>query len=259
MSDSLAFALGYRKLGFSPIPIKPGAKRPQIEWTEYQKRIATPEAIRAWYAATPEAGVGIVCGEVSDDLVVLDVDPRHGGMESLMAAGKMPDTPTVKTGGGGLHYYLRGKAVSRPIAPGLDIRATGGQVVAPPSLHPDTHQAYTWFPGESLSQLERAPMPAWLITLASKQITPEGGKGDSDGWIVATLRGVIEGQRDSACIRLAGYLRSKHLPRDIAMAIMERWARDCHPVFEPDMVLKTVNSAYKYQEPASTTGKGLDL
>ena len=114
----LQAALEYLGRGWSVIPLhavkngrctcgrpdceKPGKHSP-IKWGEFQKRRATEEEVRSWWQKWPWANVGIVTGVISG-LVVLDIDGRQGA-ESLEAAGvpKRPRTPTVKTGGGGVH------------------------------------------------------------------------------------------------------------------------------------------------------------
>src|ERR1017187_7404012 len=84
--------------------------------------------IRKWWKRYPRANVGIVTG-VGSRLVVLDVDPRHGGSKSLrkfeVENGPLPDGPRVRTGGDGLHIYSDhpGGAVRSKtgILPGLDV------------------------------------------------------------------------------------------------------------------------------------------
>jgi len=103
-----------------------------------------PAEIRGWWTKWPDANIGIVTGQLSR-LLVVDVDPRHGGLESLprleSIIGPLPVSYTVTTGGGGTHYYFAlppGVAVpssNGKIAPGIDIKADGGYIVAPPSLH----------------------------------------------------------------------------------------------------------------------------
>ena len=78
----LEAALGYLRRGWSAIPIEPRGKRPLVAWLEFQDRAATPAEVEEWFARWPEANVGIVTGHVSG-LVVLDVDPAHGGADSL--------------------------------------------------------------------------------------------------------------------------------------------------------------------------------
>ena len=66
--------------------------------------------IRDWWDEYPEANIGIATRKVSG-VIVLDVDPRHGGTESLQQFekenGQLPEGPAVRTGGGGLHFYFK--------------------------------------------------------------------------------------------------------------------------------------------------------
>lgn len=114
-------------------------KHPRIsKWPE--RASVDPAVIASWWRRWPYANVGIVTGTRSK-LIVLDVDPRHGGDDTLAAFegehGKLPDSVVVLTGGGGLHYYFAHPSFrvdSRVIAPGLELKAEGTFVVAPPSL-----------------------------------------------------------------------------------------------------------------------------
>jgi hypothetical protein len=85
------------------------------------------------------------------DLVV-DVDPRHFAagddpLARLTADFGLPEAPFVKTGGGGLHLYLR-KPVDAEIVNGLpnyegiEFKSFGRQVVAAGSIHPETGKPY---------------------------------------------------------------------------------------------------------------------
>lgn len=98
--------------------------------------------IRAWWTQWPDANIGLATGRKSR-IVVMDIDPRHGGDKSLAEfeahMGRMPETLECLTGGGGRHFYLR--APEFPIKnkvnlmPGIDFRGDGGYVIAPPSGH----------------------------------------------------------------------------------------------------------------------------
>ena len=132
----------YMGRGWSIIPIRAGDKRPLVRWEEFQHRHPSEAEARGWLRQWAEAGIGVVTGAISG-LVVVDVDAGHGGNESLEQLerehGPMPTTVKCGTGGGGRHFYFAhpGGVVRNKIglAPGVDIRADGGYVVAPPSLH----------------------------------------------------------------------------------------------------------------------------
>ena len=139
------------------------------------------------------ANVGLATGEVSG-VDVLDIDPRHGGDQSLMALvaqnGPLPSTVEAVTGGAGTHYFFqhvpRLKSGANVAGPGIDHRADGGYVVAPPSLHA-SGRPYVWKPGHSPDDMPLAVMPDWLAgSLQAKRrrrTTSEplqkGGRNDS--------------------------------------------------------------------------------
>ena len=108
------------------------------------------DRIRDWWTRWPDANIGIVTGQVSG-IVVVDVDPDKGGLESwaeLQDIHGRIDTLTSLTGGGGMHLWFQApagelKSTTSEIAPGIDTRAEGGYVVAPPSLH-ISGRRYEW-------------------------------------------------------------------------------------------------------------------
>ena len=153
--DTHAAAMVYAARGWSVIPMQQRGKRPLVAWLEFQRRLAGPDEIDAWYRRWPDANVGIVTGRVSG-LVVVDIDVGHGGAESLVRLEneREPLLPTVEalTGGGGRHFYFShpgGLVPNRAgIAPGIDVRGDGGCVVAPPSVH-SSGRRYAWAAGSS--------------------------------------------------------------------------------------------------------------
>jgi len=116
--------------------------------------------IIAMLAAVPDGLLAIRTGAAAG-LVIVDIDPRNGGQ---LDHALMPPTAAVSTGGRGWHLYYRhpGETVlSRPLTgvPGVDIKADGGLVVAPPSPHPVTRRPYEW-----VSTRPVAEMPPALLT-----------------------------------------------------------------------------------------------
>lgn len=134
------------KAGYELIPLRLGSKKPRDR--NWMRR---PYDAQALIAETRQRGGNLGVRMRPTDLVI-DVDPRNGGDESLhrLVANVSLDLdrcPHVITGGGGHHYYLYMPpgfpTVSKlPEYPGIDFKKLGGQVVAPGSIHPDTGKRY---------------------------------------------------------------------------------------------------------------------
>jgi len=84
-------------------------------------------------------------------LVTIDVDGEDADalLAPLVAAhGALPPTLTARTGRGGWHLIFRvreGVTIKNRVrlAPGIDVRSTGGQIVAAPSMHRSGNR-YRW-------------------------------------------------------------------------------------------------------------------
>jgi Bifunctional DNA primase/polymerase, N-terminal len=142
-------------------PLEPLGKRPIVE-NGFKAATCDPNLIGAWWERTPNANIGMPTGPASE-ILVLDVDPEHGGNESLQALPVRPITWTVQTPSGGWHYWWKYPAdvelrnTAGKLGPGLDTRGEGGYVVLPPSVgHNGRH--YEWMFRDDLA----AP-PRWLV------------------------------------------------------------------------------------------------
>lgn len=228
-------------------------KHPRHAWREFQRRRMTRHELHALWPKSRSPGyatlrrdvnVGIVTGAVSG-LAVLDVDARNGGDETLRDLtakhGPIPDTATVLTGGGGEHLYFRlpgGVALrSCVLGPGLELKAEGSYVVAPPSLHAWGRQ-YDWELGRDPRTLPPAPLPDWLLRLA----TDETGRPRPEGQRGALLQGrtVPQGDRHREFLNAAAVFAARGMPADLALELLrilrERLAdRGDHPVTEREL------------------------
>ena len=96
---------------------------------------AEPEAVRKLWQAFTAPLIGIATGAVSD-LAVLDIDAKHAEAREwwLTHRERLPITRTIRTRSGGLHLWFRHapglKCSAGVIAPGIDVRADGGYVIA---------------------------------------------------------------------------------------------------------------------------------
>ena len=171
----------YADRGWRVVPIAPGTKHP-AGLQQWQKAATIDhDTINNWWTGLYKThGVGVATGPDSG-VWVLDVD-THGadGLATLRelvdAYGRIPETCRVRTGSGGLHIYFRWdpnhpirnlQGNSRPLGPGIDIRGDGGQVLAPPTIHPNG-TPYQW---ERVG--EPADAPDWLYALIERDDPPE--------------------------------------------------------------------------------------
>lgn len=98
--------------------------------------------ITAWWVEWPDANIGLVPWKSNH--IVLDIDPRNNGTVNLAELeqkyGALPDTAQVWTGGGGRHIYFSvptgvDRVPSRLLRPGVELKAMGTYILAPPSTH----------------------------------------------------------------------------------------------------------------------------
>lgn len=143
---------------------------------------ADPARVRELFAAAPWArGYGVACGRPPHHLIGLDLD-RKGDADGLrdltvLAAAHdfaVPLTRTVLTPSGGRHLWLSGPAdlvVSnsvRRMAPGIDVRGSGGYLVGPGSR--TRAGRYRLAPGTAY--LPPAPAPDGLLRLLAPPPPP---------------------------------------------------------------------------------------
>ena len=203
IGPTLEAALRYAALGRRVMPLKPGEKVPALShWP--QRATTDPDTIlrqfenAQFHAGGREPNVGIATGgQLGSQLVVLDIDFKHGANVPAWAE----PTLTVVTPSVGFHFYY---AVEEPIevpsstgrlARGLDVRAQGGQVVAPPSTV--NGGTYEWL-DESQAI---TTMPARFFIPADVSTSPAGWRTRFE-----YLDEVPVGQRNNYLTRLAGYL-----------------------------------------------------
>jgi hypothetical protein len=252
MNDLLGEALANAARGWAVIPLntirnghctcggsrcKPG-KHPVARLAPNGLKNATcdPTVISTWWSQWPDANVAIVTGAVSG-LIVLDVDPAHGGDEALndleMIYGHLPQTVEVVTGSGGRHVYFRHPGSTVPnsagkVGAGLDVRGDGGYVVAPPSLH-ISGRRYEWEVSGDPADVELAPVPDWLLRLmadAPARTVQQGAPASRSGLPLAkqaldfVANGAPVGQQRDAAVRTArSYLGAGYSVQDTAAAL----------------------------------------
>lgn len=191
MRPMFSYVQAYLRLGWQPIPVYYAvndicscrlgaacqAKGKHPIPPGWQKDAIDEDELERYWLQNEHYNIGLVTGQRTN-LVVLDIDVKHNGYESLSDLetkhGALPKTITANTGGGGKHFFFQypaGMLIPNKgnLCPGLDIRGEGGQVVAMPSYHNDSKNRYTWAKGLTPSDIVAAPMPEWLIGLIQDQ------------------------------------------------------------------------------------------
>lgn len=227
--------------GWRVFPLAPKDKVPMPGSRGFHDASDDPEVIAAWWRSNPAANIGLATGRGSG-VVVLDVDPRHGGHISLEIVearyGKLPDTLICETGGGGLQYYFRhpGYTVRNTARlhgfDGLDVRGDGGYVVLPPSVHP-SGGVYCWQDCEP-GEIEIAEMPEWV---SPTFIDPDHPTHTARSFVSFDTP-APEGERNDTAARLAGRVIAKGMSLAETLQMVREWnARN--PVPLPDSEIET--------------------
>ena len=274
LQDALRYA-------FAGIPVFPLAGKKPIEMpgvenvdgfiippgqSGFHQATTDPSKIERWFTAYGEPNLGTPTGVHIDAVTgqpnarpfdVLDIDPDHGGMASLAllmrSHGELPETAQQITGSGGHHYCFlsdgKVKNSAGGIAPGIDVRGTGGYIVLPPSIHPDTLEPYRW--AQDVTEAELAPWPEWLLTLISeisrkRQSTEVGAR-------------IPLGVQEATLMRMAGAMRRHSATKsEIYAALIVVAQERCDPPVSPADVERMATSASSYAPGDNLIGFPID-
>src|SRR5262249_33015730 len=146
----------------------------------------------------------------------------------------------------GRHIYFKMPATdlrnsASKLAPGIDVRANGGYVLAPPNMHP-TGRPYAW-------SVDCGPAiiaaPHWLLA----RIEPSQPRGNGNSatppseWRALVVAGVAEGARNCCIAKLAGYLLRRRVDAAVALELLHIWnATRCAPPLPAEDIDRIVGS-----------------
>ena len=230
-------ALEYARNGWSVFPLWPRAKNPL---TRHGVKDASQdqELINQWWRRWPTANVGLA---IPPGLLVVDVDSPEALQRLKVQDRILPTTATASTGRGRHFWYSTAEAKTRNcvgLFPGIDVRAVGGYVVAPPSVHP-SGSVYRW--DIALSNSNISECPEWLSQLLScRSRSPQGRSAEC--WHETILARIPEGRRNQTLTQVAGLL-FRRLPATVAAELAYCWAQaKLAPPLPEREVLRTIDS-----------------
>ena len=242
--------------GWAVFPVK--GKKPV---TSNGLKDASTEARLAaiWFERHPTRGLAVATGDPSG-VWVLDLDgpeavqrfvelqEEHGAVEKGVAS------KTAR----GYHLYFKMpvggdiRNSAGKVAPGIDVRGTGGYVVLPPSPHPDG-EGYRWRTGRGPDDTTLTDATTWLLKMVRAETN---GRHEPAGPIPDRI---IEGRRNDTLTSIAGSLRHRGASREAMLAAIrvENETR-CVPPLPDDEVEKIAGSVAGYRPApsavASTNG-----
>ena len=270
MSSMLDWALLYSGQGFNVFPIhsitsghctckaragctSPG-KHPhwQARTLESGVKNATRDEarIRSWWKKWPNANIGIATGRVSGVLVVdIDGDIGSKSIKSLQRqCGKLPKTLTAQTGNGAHLFFRCGDNSYRSrtgVMPGVDIRADGGYVVAPPSVH-IAGKRYRW---SSDAKIAGPPIFLRQILVGKTAVASSSQNFDRPKPHVspASIPVIYDGGRNSELCRWAGrWIWEDKSMEEVEELLLELNRLRCKPPLSEKEVRRILRSCKRY-------------
>lgn len=211
--------------------------------------------LHGWWGLHPERGIGVPTGEPSGVWVLdLDGDEGRASVKDLQREhGSLPETVVTRTRRGWHVYFTMPDGVeirnsAGKVAPGIDVRGTGGYVVIPPSPHP-SGERYRWADGRSPEEIKPARPPAWLVEL----VTAERSGADPAPPVGEKIP---SGERNATLCSLAGTMRRRGMEQpEIRAALLEANRRRCNPPLPESEVEKIAGSVSRYA-PAPRESQG---
>lgn len=249
-------ALTLAQLGIRVIPIRPKNKIPAI--SNWPAQASTnPDIIERWFGQG-DYNLGIATGPESN-LLVVDVDDKNALTHYPWLKVKTPIAITNN----GYHLYFKWSAKLdgipttkvRPL-PGIDVRGKGGQVVAPPSIHPSGH-IYRWADGLSITDVPLADAPQELIQALTGQ--PECTQ-PADEWYVPggvdwdalEASGAPAGQRNATLAGLVGSLYSRGISHQEVTNRALAFGARCTPPMDEREIMTVVESISRRERQRAT-------
>lgn len=240
----LRTALTLAKKGIHVFPCGVRSKAPA---TPHGFRDASidPDIIRSWWRCDPSFNVGIATGTVSH-LFAVDIDglDAEASLRALeYERGELPPSVEAITARG-RHIYFQMPAAPVPCSAGrvadhIDVKADGGYVLAPPSIHP-TGRAYAWSVD---SAREIASAPAWLLNLIVDPKANGHEPAPVSQWRDIAANGVAEGARDDTAARLAGHLLRRYVDPIVTYELLICWNEQrCRPPLPARDIERVVDS-----------------
>jgi P4 family phage/plasmid primase-like protien len=264
----------YDTCNFSIIPLgvnnadEPEKKPSLTTWDKYKTERPTREEIQQWINDGLFKNIGVICGHVSGDLVIVDIDDEtipeicKINWESILKSGAWPG----KTGKGyqiWCRHHGNPGGIKKLLKYHIEYRANNGYCVAPPSIHPNGN-IYSFIGIKNYSEL---PI---LIKKDVQQIFNEMKKKIGETWNIKDKPTFTGSQKTDAiseyskCVEIAlnsitskglryytiygiaSAFYFKKIPLDMALQRIKQFNMEkCVPPHSNEIVEQAVKGAYQ--------------
>lgn len=264
--------------GFAVFTLAARAKEPHKGSHGFKDATRDAATIEAMFAAYPDSNIAVACGAVSGNIGVIDLDVAEDGSfdgceelaEWQAEHGKFPDTASAVTGRGGTHLYYRfpdGAPDSyKNENTHVDFRGEKGYAMLPGSIHPNGREVY-WdmSPDEcAIAEVDENVLAFVMHHCPGSDgtvLNASGEAGRKDPFELPET--LCEGARDETLYRFACSMRSKCVPKDVALAATRTYNEGhCAPPLSDSIVIQKVESAYRHppgtSRKSSVTGEGVE-
>jgi hypothetical protein len=255
--DMVEAAIDCLKRGWAPFWLPPAilgdkdsGKSPCILWKNFQ---ATLASVKRQF--NRPCGIALNCGK--SNLVVIDIDKRKGLDYVLSTCA--PTGTVVETGRGGRHfYYTAPEGISvrnrqNILDLGIDVRADGGYVVAPPTLH-WTGNRYRFLQDDGLATFDPAWFPEPKPYVPSRSVVDDPDverRRQIAERVIGRIESIAGQGGDMACFKAAcACIQFCDLPFSVALNCMRAWnATNARPPWPETRLVYKLKEALRLKSP----------
>lgn len=263
-SALLEAALRYAEAGIPIFPCEPDSKKPREGSSSFHEASTDPDVIRGWWK---DKAYNIAFSPAAVGWGILDPDGEEG-LAALAKLedefGKLPETFTVRSPRGGLHYYFNTVLPTTAWAPGrkrcvgdhIDTRGAGSYALLPPST-------FEGKPYVAIKEIDLAEAPDWILERTRRpdqRVTAVATGLDQPANIVrarAFLRDLV--QRGHLAVEGRGGNNTTYsvacdvldlglTPETAIKLIAEIWNPECQPPWSEEELERIIANATAYSE-----------
>jgi putative DNA primase/helicase len=235
---SVQLAQMLREKNVNVIPLQPRSKIPSDSWKMYQKEKYNGPIHQGHNYAC-------LCGEISDNLVVIDIDKTTDDkILDQIFPNALDNTLVVKTGSGGYHIYMRVMRLPNSTkldhnGVHIDVQADGKYVVGAGSIHPNGKRYEIISNTMDIDYGDFQKIVVNLDKIGFKISETSAG--------LLAAGGIATGERHSAAVQYANHLLFKvGVNYDTLLYEMGRWNESNKPPTDENEIKRVCDDCYQY-------------